>query len=462
MYRILLLAILFLCTELGETPAEPVPKPRQLMLKHTISRTSVTCHDPEKTSKMSFDTSGHSNDSAHRIARQATRMYMERQMSKRGHEMVKHTPSTLTIGQAPAKLERQITKGAFPITEKKLDVQVDALNNMTHKPTDQQIRRQIQRWKTEFSLSKHDQPVADNPIHGQPVKPPKPKQTKSFYDLRKAMVNREDVSLEHSSIIIKPMPVVEQTVKKESSQAIAKSIVKHGPESTADIPAKSKPAQEERKTSNTLLNKEEIKIYSKDPNFEYKISRDAPPGFEITVDPTELENRCKELVHNIQAEKGGNSVRKEVEGILQLWKQNGFLKSIEEYVLSVAPGSNYSISEVAHHIFCADASYLVSLTGNDMHMQLAKAFATYCWVGNNMSINIASMLAGDEEQCGFLPDNLDIENRSASFDHCTLFVKLAVHADLEAAIINGQVRTWKKLNEDLNFPSPHSWNVVSF
>ena len=410
---------MFHCTELEESPAT-VKNPRQLMMKHTVSCTNITGHDPGKSSKVSFETSDHSDDSARRIARQATRMYMERQKSKIGYEMLKHTPSTLSIGQTPTKLERQFTKGVFPVvgeSEERLDVRVDALNNITHEPTDQQIRRQLHRWETEYSLSKHEKPVADSSFRAQPLKP-KPKQTKSFYDLRKAMVNREDVSLEHSSIIIRPMPVIEDKA---------------------------------------LLKKGEIKIYAKDPNFEYRISRDAPPGFEITVDATESEIRCKDLVHSIQAEAVGNYVRKEIEDVLQLWKSNGFLKNIEEYVLSVAPGSNYFVSELASYIFSANASYLATLSANDMHMQLAKAFAIYCWIGNNMSINIASMLADDKEQY-----SIDVENRSASFDHCALFVKLALHADLQALIINGKVRTWKKLNDDLNFPSPHSWNVVSF
>lgn len=143
---------------------------------------------------------------------------------------------------------------------------------------------------------------------------------------------------------------------------------------------------------------------------------------------------------------------------MKRWNSNGFLKSIEKFVLDKAPGSNYSVSEVAQAIAPSNANYLASLFGNEAHVKMAKAYALYCWIAHNMTCNITSMLAAEEE---FFPEKTDVESKSASFDHCTLFVKLSLHVDLEAAVINGQVKTWKKLKEELNFPSPHSWNAVS-
>lgn len=464
-----------------ENFAEQQSKRKQLMLEHSLSRTNVTGHYAKKApTKVSFKAPGQSVQDAQHIKRQATRMYVEKQKSRMGHDMLKHAPSLLSnIGNTPMKPERQMTRSQdlvklSPVddTEERLDVHVDALNNITHEPTDQQIKRQIQRWKTEFSLSKvEEQPKKSNPM--------KPKHSKSFYDLRKAMVNRENVSFEHSSVVVQPLPREKNTtlVSQESTESLeklpsAKLLTKE--DSIKDIPTNKLVSQEKKgqiiknepfpqeKKSKISPKDEETKIYTKDSNFEYIISKDYPPGFEIAIDLTELDKACNGLVGNIQAKMAEVDFRNQIDETLKLWRSNGFLQSIQDFVLRTAPGSNYSAGEVAHAMASSDADYLISLSGNEIHIKMAQAYALYCWIANNMTCNITSMLADEEEQYGFSPERSDAESKSASFDHCTLFVKLAFHVGLEAAIINGQVRTWKKLNDELNFPSPHSWNAVSF
>lgn len=456
--------------------AEQQNKRKQLLLEHSLSRTNVAGHYAKKPStKVSFEAQGRVQEAQH-IRRQATKMYVQKQKSRMGHDMIKHAPSLHSnIGQKPVKPERQMTrsqdlvKSPMDDSEERLDVEVDALNNITRQPTDVQIKRQIQRWKTEFSLRKvEEQPTVKKAR-------PKPKQSKSFYDLRKAMANRESVSLEHSSVVIKPMPrennTLQSQVSTESLETLPSVKLLSNEDPIKDIPTteevaekeksqitltKSEPSSQETKN---LPNDEETKIYAKD-NFNYMISRDSPPGFEISLDLTELDESCNGLVEKIQAKAAEVDFRNEIDETLKLWKSNGFLKSIEDFVLSVAPGSNYSAAgEVAQAIAPSNADYLGSLSGNEIHIKMAKAYALYCWIAH---CNITSMLAAEEEQYGFSPEIIDVESKSASFDHCTLFVKLSFHVDLEAAVINGQVRTWKKLNEELNFPSPHSWNAVSF
>lgn len=416
--------------------ASESPKPRQLLLlKHSISHTNVTGH---KSARVTFEDPGSPipETSLHNIKRQATRMYVERQKSK----------LLPTIGYEPILDDS---------SEEGLDIHVDALNNVTHEPTDQQIKKQIQRWKTEISLGTGEK---KSTASDHRTKALKPKHAKSFYDLRKAMANRENVTLEHSSTVIKKAlsPTPGDALKPINPLAKTQLLTSKATDKSKTLLAlvNDIPIVQENKS------KAEAKIYTNESNFEYKISKDSPPGFEISIDTTEAEKSCRNVVKNIKPKESELNLRNEIEELFKLWKSSGFLKNIEQYALSASLGTDSSASTVTRCIASSSANYLAILS-DDVHRQVAKAYAIYCWIANNTACNITSILATEEEQCGFFPESNEIENKSASFDHCTLFVKMALHANLEAEIINGQVRTWKKVNGDLDFSFPHSWTVVS-
>lgn len=409
----------------------------------------------EQPNKVKFatSTSGPSQNSQ-RIDRQATRMFVQKQKSRMGPDMLKHAPSSMNaVGAHPSsQLERQMTRSNNQVQTvrplhlddtERLDFQVDASSNITHEPTDKQIRRQIQRWKTEYALSRTEE--APQHVHTKALKP---KHTKSFYDLRKAMVNRETVSLEKSTVRIK-------TVAKDTLKAAADETLE--PDSGKRVPKLLKIQDSANFSTNKLVTREEeIKVYTKESTFELAISKNYPPGFNVASDSTELEKECKNTVKKLNARERESDFRNEIDEVLKLWKTSGFLKNIEEFVLSVPLTNNNSVSEIAQLIASPISSYLMSLSNKVVCTQLARAYAIYCWIANHIILS-------DEKQYAFLSDDDETEKQSAAFKYCTLFVELALHANLEAEVVNGQVRTWKKLtDDDLNVPTPHSWNVVSF
>ena len=387
---------------------------------------------------------------------------VQKQKSRMGHEMLKHAPSF--VGAHPtSQLERQMTRSKNQVQivqplysddTERLDFQVDASSNITHEPTDKQIRRQIQRWKTEYALSRTEE--APQYVHTKTLRP---KHTKSFYDLRKAMVNRETVSLvnEQSTICIKPKS------KDTSKEAVDEGLgLETSVQEERNLVGYSTKKLVRNESVKRIVNREEeLKEYTKKSTFEFAISKEYPPGFNVASDSTEQKKECKNSVKKLNVREHELDFRNEIDEVLNLWKTGGFLKSIEAFVLSVPSTSNNSVSEIAQLIASPNSNYLVSLTNKHVCAQLARAYAIYCWIANNPTFNFTSdSILSYEKQYGFPLDDNEAE-QSAAFKYCKLFVELALHANLEAEVVNGKVRTWKKLTDYDDDPTPHSWNVVS-
>ena len=81
-------------------------------------------------------------------------------------------------------------------------------------------------------------------------------------------------------------------------------------------------------------------------------------------------------------------------------------------------------------------------TNVHLHVQIAKAYAIYCWITSNITFSTAEY------------DDFE----ATSDDYSSLFKAIALHASLEAEVIKGQVRTWVIMDSN---PTPHSWNMVS-
>lgn len=359
----------------------------------------------------------------------------ERQMSMSRNVMLKHTPSSLGTFRQPSQihLERQMTQSKYiasndsPLVMKDSDtlkIGLDASRNLCHELTDQQIKRQIQHWKTEFFQSKGEGGSTPTPATNRKIL--QPKHSKSFYGLRKALVNREKILLEHGNYMVKS---ISPTIQEE--ELLAEHSTKEGSRKSLI-----------QKEDKVVIPEEVIKTYDKETSFEFKINKDLPPGFNMSTGRSESEKVCKSLVEKIQVKESEMDFRKTIDELFKSWKMSGFLRDIEDYALNFSANTTNSVDEIAQHITPSNARYLISLS-DQVHIQVAKAYAIYCWISNNITSN---------ERNNFKPTSLD---------YSTLFVRIADHAGLKAEVINGKVRTWRSLSDDLDSTTPHSWNTVS-
>lgn len=350
-----------------------------------------------------------------------SKLKLTRQVSMPGH--VSHSPSSVKKPQLQRQLSQSMQLVPAARDSERLHMRTDASNNLRKEPTDQEIRRQIQRWKTEFALEKSLPPIKE------PPKALQPKRGKTFYELRKAMTNRENVSLEQKSYVIQP--ILPSSEKETETQV--------------NVPATTKlvATSKNKKESETIEHKS-IKVYGNEQSFEYAISRDLPPGFSISSSVSELGKECKSVVEGIKVKDTEAQFRKEIQELLELWKTSGFLKNIEDYVLTYPANKTNSPAEISRHITSPSASYLLSVSEVKVHVLVAKAYAIYCWIGHNINSNVTL----DEE-------SFHGDFKPTSSDYSNLFVKIAHHANLEAEVINGDVRMLS------NMPISHSWNAVS-
>ncbi len=374
--------------------------------------------------------------------------------SKTRHEII---PSSNKQFRDPAqsKLQRRVTHGAIanPPSSPRLDIRLDAANNLCHEPTDAEIRRKLLQWNNEYALSKNETAVkkVDN----------KPKHTKAFYELRKALVNRERIELEKSSYVIKKikpeMPDEQSLVQSRApiKDALAKS-EKSTTKSSSVLEENAKRAEREDSKLKTT-SKTKIKIYREEPNFELKISRDHHHGFNIFIETTETEICCKSLMEGLEAKESGVDIRSEIDKLLDTWKVSSFLKIIEDQAYN-CPLEYTSPNEIAQSIASSDADYLVSLSSNDLHTQVAKAYAIYCWIARYVAFKSTSKDNDhdfNEDYGLFDEESVESAPMVSSFDYANLFKEVAFNANLEAEIITGEVRNWA------NQLSTHAWNIVS-
>ena len=380
-------------------------------------------------------------------------------------EGAKNRPSQLL-------LERKMTQARHldnPTNDpERLQLSIDASSNLRQEPSDQEIRKQIQRWKTQYALEKNLGPPQ---VPQPPKRPLQPKHAKSFYELRKAMVNREDVSIEQSSYVIGSLPpTFDNNHKKKDRDLDSPSKQSDLESSAASTPLQDSktptPVAEKKKLGTQQLQKkvidtapkkedldtaqpqENCKVYDGEQKFEVTIDKEPSPGFNILTEVSESDKKCKTLVDAMTKKENEVSVRKEITELLMLWKTSGFLQSIEEYVLRYPAKKSNSVSEIAQNIAAANASYLSSISGASTHVEIAKAYAIYCWIANNVDSCVS--LAGEYEEANF---------STTSDDYSELYMKIALQANLSVEVIKGQVRTWANMTDV--FLTPHSWNAVS-
>ena len=153
--------------------------------------------------------------------------------------------------------------------------------------------------------------------------------------------------------------------------------------------------------------------------------------------------------------------RKEVSQILSDWKRRGKLAEIETSVSNISKNDTQELAAALTRSGAESTRYLLNLE-SDLRVQIAKAYAVYCWVAKNIQYDLASKLKHQHPD----PDpELVLRKRKAiCHGYANLFLALTKEAGLESGRIDGHKREWQ-VNcgcpfepEDSN---SHTWNVVS-
>ena len=314
-----------------------------------------------------------------------------------------------------------------------------------------------------------------------------------FYEVRQALVNRQ------------PLPQLNRIVsftQSQSNQLEVEDDIRRSP--NIEHTDANKPAElfSPTKVSKTNLSIKEpdhaehlITVSPSAVKLETKAQNAAncnvvsPPEVstsDFRVDPTphtmfasdsqqsELELQCQATIAKLVSLSSEKSARKEIEELLQQWVDSGQLASIEAHALSIPSSQTSTVAELADSLVNCSAEYIGAIEGNELHIQVAKAYCIYVWIGNNITYDIEQwkgFLSDDECNlvCTEAKDVLD-SRMTVCTGYANLFKELACISGLEVNVIRGSAKVWKSLSEeklDADIPfkpsrvNAHTWNSVS-
>lgn len=176
---------------------------------------------------------------------------------------------------------------------------------------------------------------------------------------------------------------------------------------------------------------------------------------KITVKETERELRCS------------------VEEVLKNWRGGSILGEIESHALSVPAEHATSIETLALGLTHPQAKYSKSLCDSGpFHLLLAKAYAIYFWIANNIHFckNMWKTFLSNSEGLKLKTEPQEVlqKRKCLSIGHANLFHSVATAAGLTSHVVVGNLKLCRSLSSQdykqdfepsrLNM---HWWNVVS-
>lgn len=192
---------------------------------------------------------------------------------------------------------------------------------------------------------------------------------------------------------------------------------------------------------------------------------------ESQVNKRELE--CQSTIAQLAPLPSEELARRQVEEILHQWRNSAQLANIESHALSIPQPT--TTAELADSLTNNSVSYIKSIEGKELHIQVAKAYSIYVWIANNIMYNVEQWKAFHSRDNDSLTCNTEAEEvLNTGVTVCTgyanLFKELASKCGLTVELIHGHAKTWRSLSEekpgaDTTFkPSQqnaHTWNSVS-
>lgn len=184
------------------------------------------------------------------------------------------------------------------------------------------------------------------------------------------------------------------------------------------------------------------------------------------------EEQCRVTRRKMVPKEAERPMRRLVEETLNDWREGSILGQIESHALSVPAECTTSVRTLASSLTHPEAKYYKSLCeSTSFHLQIAKAYAIYFWIANNIRFcqNMwESFLSNPEdfESKGRPRDALQ-RRECFSIGHANLFHGVATAAGLTARVVMGNLKVCRSLSSQdcqqhfepsrLNI---HWWNMV--
>ena len=254
------------------------------------------------------------------------------------------------------------------------------------------------------------------------------------------------------------------------------------PATQPELRAPANPTQETRDeeprvspdpTNPTVENENETQDTVTSAGTGFNINIEPHKEFFPSISPSALELKSQMTVEKLAPHHKEESARREIEELIQHWNDCGQLADIESYSHSTPPSLTRSIPELSEFLTRNNANYVKAIEGNDLHIQVAKAYCIYSWIANNISYDRQLWQAyqfGDENSFEHSTQAENVLDRcmTVSKGYANLFYSLASKSGLMVEVIHGNIKGWKSQSPTRSKtafkPSrenAHTWNLVS-
>ena len=195
-----------------------------------------------------------------------------------------------------------------------------------------------------------------------------------------------------------------------------------------------------------------------------------PDYFHPSCQKKDVEVQCQNIATMLLPKRSEVPFREDIQQLLIQWDMSRQLAEIENHALSIPASQTSTIEVLANGLTAAHAKYVRNLGGNQLHLLIAKAYAIYYWVANNIRYSVETW---QDYLSGANTQNTDAETvlqerTSVCTGYANLYQALAIAAGLEAKVIHGNVKLWRHLSQEgpdsVFEPSrtnAHFWNAVS-
>lgn len=186
------------------------------------------------------------------------------------------------------------------------------------------------------------------------------------------------------------------------------------------------------------------------------ISPFAHAGFHPEIVVNKEEAFCSKVVQKLKPNVPASS-NQSVKDLLNSWEKSGFLKGINNLVLSLPVSDVTTIGELAHSLTARSVKHSQDLKDKVL-IDVVKAYSIYFWIINNISFDT------DHWRCGKSPQKTLETQKGVSSDYSSLFSALCGEVELQADSIKGNLRRWRSVTGKDFQPDEdnhHTWNSVS-
>ena len=189
----------------------------------------------------------------------------------------------------------------------------------------------------------------------------------------------------------------------------------------------------------------------------------------VAVDTNREEYQCRITRAKISVRKSEKHVREHIEMTLSEWRHGTILGQIENHALSISAENTVSAHALAIHLTASHAKYVSSISSM-VKLQIAKAYAIYFWITNNIAFsqNTWRRFINSKSKWKANVERILEKRECLSEGYAALFHSIATAAGLKSCVIEGNIKVSQSESLqhspqgfECNILNQHWWNMVS-